>query len=135
MENMNVVINKFVILPKLINEVGQVDFSFKKWGVAVHTRYEREWVSYDLKGNKVKCLLKRNGDTRRSVWHSYKENGNAHVWHSHKDKGEDTQGICATFTQRKVGHFHSEKEAKRCGRPNKIRVMCEIKGNNKEVYS
>ena len=27
------------------------------------------------------------------------------------------------------------KEAKRCGSPHKIRVMYEIKGNNKEVYS
>ena len=52
-----------------------------------------------------------------------------------KDKGDDTQGICVTFTQRKVGQFHSEKEAKRCGSPHKIRVMYEIKGNNKEVYS
>ena len=40
-----------------------------------------------------------------------------------------------TFTQRKVGHFHSEKKTKRCGRPNEIRLMYEIKGNNKEVYS
>ena len=38
MENMKVVINKFVILPKLREEVGQADFWFNKWGVAVHTR-------------------------------------------------------------------------------------------------
>ena len=30
MRNMKVVINKFVILPKLGKEVRQVDFSFKK---------------------------------------------------------------------------------------------------------
>ena len=36
--NMKVVINKFVILPRLRKEVGQVDFSFKKLGVTVHTR-------------------------------------------------------------------------------------------------
>ena len=35
---MKVVINKFVLLPKLRKEVGQVDFSFKEWGVAVHTQ-------------------------------------------------------------------------------------------------
>ena len=40
-----------------------------------------------------------------------------------------------TFTQRKVGQFHSETEAKRCGSPHKVRVMYEIKGNNEEVYS
>ena len=34
-----------------------------------------------------------------------------------------------TFTQEKVGQFHSEKEAKSCGSPHKIRVMYEIKGN------
>ena len=73
MGNMKVVINKFVILPKLRKEVGQVDFSFKKWGVAVHTRLEREWVSHDLKGNKVECPLKSNGDTRIFVWHSHKK--------------------------------------------------------------
>ena len=38
MWNMKVVINKFAILPKLRKEVGEVDFSFKKWGVAVHTK-------------------------------------------------------------------------------------------------
>ena len=73
MGNMKVVINKFVILPKLRKEVGQVDFSFKKWGVAVHTRYEREWVIADLKGNKMECQLKSNGDTKIYVWHSHKE--------------------------------------------------------------
>ena len=40
-------------------------------------------------------------ETRVFVWHSYIENGGAQVWHSHKDKGEDTQGICVTFTQKK----------------------------------
>ena len=95
MGNRKVVINKFVILPKLRKEVGQVDFSFKKWGVAVHTRYEWQWVIYDLEGNKVES----NGDTRTFVWHSHKEKGDAHVWHSHKDNGEDTQVICVTFTQ------------------------------------
>ena len=54
--------------------------------------------------------------------------------HSHKDKEEDTQGICMTFTQRKVGQFHSENKAKRCDSVHKIRVMYEMKGNNKEVY-
>ena len=73
-------------------------------------------------------------ETRIFVWHSHIENGDRYVWHSHKHKGEDTQGICVTFKLRKVGQFHSEKEAKRCGSPHKIRVMYEIKGN-KEVYS
>ena len=41
--------------------------------------------------------------------------------------GEDTHGICVAFTQRKVGQFHSEKEAKRCGSPRKIKVMYEVK--------
>ena len=112
MGNMKVVINKFVILSKLRKEVAQVNFSFKKWGVAVHTRLEREWVSHDLKGNKVECPLKSNGDTRIFVWHSHKENEDAHVRHSHKDKGDDTQGICVTFTQKRVGQFHSEKKKK-----------------------
>ena len=69
-------------------------------------------MSHDLKGNKVEYPLKSNGDTRIFVWHSDKENGDAHVWHSHKGKGEDTQGICVTFTQRKVGEFLSEIEKK-----------------------
>ena len=112
MGNMKVVINKFVILPKLRKEVGQVDFSFKKWGVAVHTRLEREWVIHDLKGNKVECPLKSNGDTRVFVWHSHKENGDAHVWHSHKDKGEDTQGIRVTFSQRKWDSSTQKKKQK-----------------------
>ena len=112
MRNMKVVINKFVILSKLKKEVARVNFLFKKWGVAAHTRLEWEWVSHDLKGNKVESPLKSNGDTRIFVWHSHKENGDAHVWHSHKDKGEDTQGICVTFTQRRVGQFHSEKRQK-----------------------
>ena len=38
MGNMKVVINKSVILPKLRKELEQVDFSFKKWYVAVHIR-------------------------------------------------------------------------------------------------
>ena len=135
MGNMKVVINEFVILPKLGKEEVQVEFSFKEWGVAVHTKYEREWVSYDLKGNKAECPLKSNRNKRIFVWHSHKENGDTHVWHSHKDKGEDTQGICVTFTQRKEGHFHSVKDAKRCGSTHKIRVMYEIKRNNKEIYS
>ena len=70
----------------------------------------------------MECPLKSNGDTR------------VFVWHSHKDKGEDIQGICVTFTQRKIGQFHSEKEASRCGSPHKIRVMYGIK-ENKEVHS
>ena len=41
-----------------------MNFSFKKLGAAVHTRLEREWVSDDLKGNKVERPLKSNGDTR-----------------------------------------------------------------------
>ena len=88
-----------------------------------------------LKGNKAECPLKSNRNKRIFVWHSHKENGDTHVWHSHKDKGEDTQGICVTFTQRKEGHFHSVKDAKRCGSTHKIRVMYEIKRNNKEIYS
>ena len=107
MRNMKVVINKFVILPKLGKEVRQVDFSFKKWGVAVHTR-----VSYDLKGNKVECPLKSNRNTRIFVWHSHKENGDAHVWHSHNDKGEDTQGIRVTFSQRKWDSSTQKKKQK-----------------------
>ena len=83
----------------------------------------------------MECPLKSNGDTSIFVRYSLKENGDALVWHSHKDKGVDTQGICVTFTQKKVGQFHSEKEAKRCGSPHKIRVKYEIKGNNMEVYT
>ena len=64
MGNTKVVINKFVILSKVTKEEGQVNFSFKKRVVAVHTKLEREWVSHDLKGNKVECPLKSNGDTR-----------------------------------------------------------------------
>ena len=78
----------------------------------VHARLEREWVSHDLKGNKVECLLKSNGDMRIIMWHSHKENGDAHVWHLHKDKGEETQCISVTFTQRRVGQCHSEKRQK-----------------------
>ena len=113
MGNMKVVINKFVILSKLRKEVAQVNFSFKKWGVAVHTRLEREWVSHDLKGNNVARPLKSKGDTRIFVWHSHKENGDAHVWHSHKDKGEGTQGICVKFTQRRVGDSSTQKWGKK----------------------
>ena len=51
------------------------------------------------------------------------------------DKTDNTHGICLTFTQRKQGHFHLEIEPKRCGSSHKIRVIYEIKGNNKEVYS
>ena len=48
MGNMKVVINKFVILPKLRQEVGQVEFSLKKWRVAgsphkVRTRMGQLW--------------------------------------------------------------------------------------------
>ena len=68
---MKVGINKFVILSKLRKEVGQVDFSFKKWGVAVHVRLEQEWVSHDLKGNKVERPLKLNRDIGIFVWHSH----------------------------------------------------------------
>ena len=108
MGNIKVFISKFVI-SKLRKEVAQVNFLFKKWGVAVHKRLEQEWVSHDLRGNKVECPpLKSNRDTRIFVWHSHKENEDAHVWHSHKDKGEDTQNICVTFTQM----FHSEKRQK-----------------------
>ena len=105
MGNMKVVINKFVILSKLRKEVERVNFSFKKWGVAVHTRLEGEWVSYDLKGNKVECPLKNNGDTRIFVWHSHKEmktrmcdihtkirerTRRAFVWHSHKEEWDSS---------------------------------------------
>ena len=83
MGNMKVV-NKFVILSKLRKEVAWVNFSFKKWGVAVYIRLKREWVSHDLKGNRVECPLKSNGDTRIFVWHSHKENGDTHGWNSHK---------------------------------------------------
>ena len=54
---------------------------------------------------------------------------------SHKDKEEHTQGVCVTFTQRKVRQFHQEKEAKRSGSPNKIRLMYEKEGDNKEDCS
>ena len=62
---------------------------------------------------------------------TYKENGDEQMWHPHKDKGQNTHGICVTFTQGKVGQFHSEKEAKRCRSPHKIGVMYEIKGNDR----
>ena len=89
---------KLVKLPKLRKEIGHVDFPFKKWVEAVHTRWERELVSYDLKGNKVECPFKSNGDTKIFVGYLNKENGDKHVRHSHKDKGEDTQGIYVTMT-------------------------------------
>ena len=38
MGNIKIVVNKFVILSKLRKEVGQMDFSLTKWGMAVHTR-------------------------------------------------------------------------------------------------
>ena len=88
-----------------------------RWGVTVHARQEREWVSYDPKGNKVECSLKQSGDTSIFVWHWHKEIGDAYVWHSQKDIG-DTHYICLTLTQRKVGQLHSEKEAKKCGSPH-----------------
>ena len=34
-----------------------------------------------------------------------------------------------SFTQRKVGQFHSEKEANRCGNLHNIREIYETKGN------
>ena len=80
--------------------------------MAVNATLEQEWVSHDLKQNKVECPLKSNVDTTIFVWHSHKENGDAHVWHLHKGKGEDTQGICVTFIQRTVAQFHSEERQK-----------------------
>ena len=119
MGNMKVVINKFIILSKQGKEAARVNFSFKKWGVAVHTRLEREWISHDLKGNKVECPLKSNGDTRIFVWHSHKEMKTR---------------MCDIHTK-KSGTVPLRKEAKKCGSPHKITVMYERKGNNKEVYS
>ena len=54
MGNIKVVINK-VVISKLRKEVARVNFSFKKRGVAVYKRLKREWVSHDLRGNKVEC--------------------------------------------------------------------------------
>ena len=68
------------------------------------------------------------------MWHSHKEKGEAYVWHLHKDNG-DTQDICVTFTQRKVGQLHSEEEAKRCGSPHKISVIYETKGNKELIIN
>ena len=51
-----------------------------------------------------------------------------------KYKGEDSQGICVTFTRWKVGQFHLEKDPRKCGSPHKIGVIHEIKGK-KELYS
>ena len=56
MGNTKVVIKLW--LSKLRKDAGQVNFSFNKRGVVVHTRSEREWFSHDLKQNKVKCPLK-----------------------------------------------------------------------------
>ena len=47
---------------------------------------------------------------------------------------ERTQRVFVWHSHKKVGQFHSEKEAKRSADPHK-RVMYEIKGNNGEVYS
>ena len=80
--------------------------------MTVQTRLEWEWVSHDLKENKVECPLKSNEDTRIFVWQSQNGNGDAHVWHSHEDKGEGTWGFYVTFTQRRMGQFHSEKRQK-----------------------
>ena len=74
----------------------------------VRTRMGQPWPKRKQSG----VSTKSNGDTRIFVWHSHKENGDTHVWHSHKDKEEDTQDICVTFTQRRVGQFHSEKRQK-----------------------
>ena len=58
-----------------------MEFSLKKWGVAVHTRKGRQWVSYDPKGDKVECPLsevltyfcdihtQKMGTHRIVVWH------------------------------------------------------------------
>ena len=69
----------------------------------------------------MECPLRSNGDTRIFVWQSHKENGG-------------TDNICMTLTERKVAHFYSEKEAKRCGSIHNIRIMYETKGKNK-VFS
>ena len=82
--------------------------------------------------NYVLQKFRRNGDIRIFVLHSHKENGDAHVWHLRKDNG-DTHDIYVTFAQRKVGRFHSKKEAKRFGSPHNIRVMYEII-RNKAVF-
>ena len=72
-------------------------------------------------------------ETRIFVLHSHKENGeDAHVWHLRKDNG-DTHDIYVTFAQRKVGQFHSKKEAKRFCSSHNIRVMYEII-RNKAVF-
>ena len=54
------------------------------------------------------------------------------MWHLRKDDG-DTHDIYVTFAQRKMGQFHSKKEAKRFGSPHNIRVMYEII-TNKAVF-
>ena len=59
-----------------------------------------------------------------------------HAWVKFtQSKGENTHGICVTFTQRRVGQFHSEKRQKGVAVHTKIRVTYERKENNKEVYS
>ena len=54
------------------------------------------------------------------------------MWHLRKDDG-DTHDIYVTFAQRKMGQFHSKKEAKWFGSPHNIRVMYEII-RNKAVF-
>ena len=107
--NMKVIIIKFVTLPKLRKEVGPVDSSFKKWGVAVHIRRKREWVSYDLKGSKVECPIRSNRETQGYLCgiHTKKmetrmcdihteimETHRMFVWHSLKEQW-------GSFTQKK----------------------------------
>ena len=57
-----------------ITEDGKVEFSLR-WGVAVHTRKEQVWISYDPNGNKVECPLRSNRDTRmfKNVRHLHSE--------------------------------------------------------------
>ena len=52
----------------------------------------------------------------------------------HTKMRERTHRYLCDIHTKKVGQFHLEKEARRCGNPHKIRVMYEMKGN-KEVYS
>ena len=80
----------------------------------------------------MECPFRSNGDIKIFVLHSHKENGDAHMWHLRKDDG-DTHDIYVTFAQRKMGQFHSKKEAKRFGSPHNIRVMYEII-RNKAVF-
>ena len=78
----------------------------------------------------MECSFRSNEDTSVFVRHSFKENEDAHVYHLHKDNVE-IQDICVTFTQRKVGQFHSGNDTKRCASPHNINIMCKIKGNKK----